>query len=77
MIYYKNGKNHTLLNGYAVALFEYNCDTKQSNLLSKTYYNSKGTPVNNYKVAYYDEVWTDVIPDSVGEELLNKACELF
>jgi hypothetical protein len=75
--YKKNGKTHTLLNGYSIDLHEYDCSGRKVKLLSYVYYNSKGTPVHSVTLQSYETEWWDVIPDSIGEMLLNKVCELF
>jgi hypothetical protein len=35
-------------------------------------YNNNGRIVDTYKVEEFDQKWIDVIPDSVGEMLLDK-----
>ncbi len=75
--YSKKGKIYTLLNGYCIDLHEYDCNGKQMQLLSYVYYSSNGTPVHSATLASYEVEWIDVIPDSIGEMLLEKVCELF
>jgi hypothetical protein len=75
--YKKNGKIYTLLDGYSIDLHEYDCSERQIKLLSYVYYSSKGTPVHSVTIQSFDTEWWDVTPDSIGEMLLDKVCELF
>lgn len=75
--YTKGGKKYTIVNGHMLALHEYNCEQRQSKLLSAAFYNSKGTLVYSLTIQEYLTEWTDVVPDSIGEMLLEKVCELF
>jgi hypothetical protein len=75
--YIKNGKNINLTNGYSMELFEYNCSSKQIKLLSIYHYNSSGKVVYSLTIPFYRTEWTDVLPDSVGEMILDKACVLY
>ena len=77
MTYTKNGKKYKLINGYCVDLKEYDCDGRQIKLISWAYYNSSGNVVYSVKLEDYLAEWRDVYPDSVGEMLLEKVCELF
>lgn len=73
----KNGKTYTYVNAYEVLLYEFSCTNNQIKLHSVVTYNSKGTVVDSYNPPDYYLEWKDVVPDSVGEMLLEKACELF
>lgn len=77
LTYYKNGKANTLLNGFEVDLAEYDCSEKRNRLLSYVFYNSKGSVVSDYEFEDYETKWNTVVPESIGEMLLNKVCELF
>jgi hypothetical protein len=77
MTYKKAGKTYTLVNGYCVDLKEYDCSGRQSKLISFAYYDSKGNVVFSMQFQDYESEWHDVYPDSVGEMLLDKVCELF
>jgi hypothetical protein len=77
MTYKKGNKTYTLINGYCLDLKEYDCTGKQLKLVSFAYYNSKGIVVYSYQFQSYETDWNDVLPDSVGEMLLDKVCELF
>jgi len=73
----KNGKKITLNNTYTVDLYEYNCSEQTSKLIGSTTYNSQGRVIKTFKVEEYNQEWDDVVPDSMGELILNKVCELF
>lgn len=77
MTYKKGNKTYTLINGYCLDLKEYDCSGKQSKFVSYAYYNSKGVAVYSYQFQSFETEWHDVLPDSVGEMLLEKVCELF
>jgi hypothetical protein len=77
MQYVKNGKTYDLINGTSLDLYEFDCSLRQMKLLSYAYYNSKGTLVSSKSLNYYLSDSQDVLPDSIGEMLLNKVCELF
>ena len=73
--YTKTGKK-AFINGYSMTLYDTNCDEKQLALVSLTVYNLSGNVVSTTKLEEYEIDWQDVIPDSVGEMILTKACEL-
>jgi hypothetical protein len=75
MSYTKGGKKYTLVNGYCLSLYDYDCSGRQSKLVSFAYYNSKGSLVYSLQFQEYQTEWYDVLPDSIGEMLLNKVCE--
>jgi hypothetical protein len=77
IIYFKNDKKINLTNGYRMDLYEYNCSSKQNKLLSIYHYNSSNKVVNSLTIPFYRTEWRDVLPDSVGEMILDKACALF
>lgn len=72
----KTGKKIFLLNGYTISLREVNCSTRQSKLISYVDYNSSGKVIFSNNIEEYEQSWDDVVPDSVGEFLLDKTCEL-
>mgnify|MGYP000417334654 CR=1 FL=1 len=77
MQYVKNGKTYDLINGTSLDHYEFDCSLRQMKLLSYAYYNSKGSLVHSKNLNYYLSDSEDVLPDSIGEMLLNKVCELF
>jgi hypothetical protein len=77
MTYIKGNKTYTLIDGYCLQLKEYDCSSRQYKFVSVAYYNSKGVPVSSHNYNDFLTEWEDVVPESVGEMLLDKACELF
>ena len=53
---------------------KFDCRNRQSKLDRIIFYSSNGKTVADES---FDDEWKDVIPDSVEEEALNKACSLF
>jgi hypothetical protein len=76
IVYVKNGKK-LIINGFKLSLYEYNCSTRQSKFLKSATYSNKNVLIDSHNVESYNQVWEDVIPDTIGEMLLDKACELF
>jgi hypothetical protein len=66
-----------LPNGSSLTLFLFDCEERRVKIISQTFYQSNGKVFNSFKWADYEQEWDDIIPDSVGEMLLNKSCELF
>ncbi len=64
-------------NIYIIQLFEFDCKNSKSKLLSRTFYSSKGGVIFGNDIEPFDTDWEMVIPESVGESLLNKVCELY
>ena len=75
--YNKNGKTYDLINGTSLNHYEFNCSLRQMKLLGYAYYNSKGNVVQSKSYNEYLTDFQDVLPESIGEMLLNKVCELF
>lgn len=73
----EKGKKIIILNGYTVSLREFDCTLRKSKLISYINYNSKGKVIYSAKKEDYEQSWEDVAPDTVGEFLLTKTCELF
>jgi hypothetical protein len=53
-------------------LWAFDCVNKQYRFLNIIYYNSRGGVVQSAK----DGPWEDVVPDSIGDELLMFFCQL-
>lgn len=58
-------------------LYEFNCSGSKLKLKYAINYNSKGEVISNYKPEEFEQEWEYVVPGSIGEILLNKACELY
>jgi hypothetical protein len=78
-VYVRKGKSKvkkTVIN-IEKTLFEFDCENqKYMNHYSVTY-NSSGSVIKHYEPLDYQKVWHLIIPGSVGESLLNKACEIY
>jgi hypothetical protein len=58
-------------------LYEFDCQNNKLRILYAVYYNSSGNVIDTYNPNEYALDWEIAIPDSLGEYLLNKACELY
>lgn len=72
----KKIKGKVYKNAKSLVLFNINCGTKEIQLLQSITYNSVGKQLesNNYGE---DDSWTVVAPESTGESILSKACNIF
>jgi len=71
------GKSATYTNVSVLTLYQVDCDQTKINSKSMYIYNAGGILLKSIKLEDYESNWTDVIPDSMGEALFNKVCELF
>jgi hypothetical protein len=70
-------KNTVYKNVKVLMLQQFDCKNKKHKILSVVYYNSAGKVI---ETASYDEYvygWDDVVPETMGEIILNKVCEMF
>ena len=58
----------------AVFLVEYDSDFTRSRLLSSTYYSKRGNVVDSFSYEYSD--WVYIVPDSVGEFIVEAIQEI-
>ena len=70
----KNGQKITYKDCKSLVLFEFDCLDRKIKYDSVIYYDSKG---NTIKSSDTERDWTNVFPDSGGEFLLDKVCNLF
>lgn len=63
-------------NGYALALTEYNCMESTTTLYEVIFYDSNNNIVERLKIESFDRQDEDVVPDTVGESMLQFACSL-
>jgi hypothetical protein len=73
----KNGKTLTYTNAKELQLIFADCTDKRIKFVTTTVYNSQGKVVDSWTLEDYEQEWNDVVPDSMGEALLDKICELF
>ena len=60
----------------SLELFSYNCDARTSRILSFTDYDSMGKVMRTQTQPDYgyETGYSPVVPDSIGETLMNRAC---
>ena len=58
-------------------LYEFDCENHKTMLLYDVKYNSSGDVISAYNPEEYEKKWEISIPDTIGEILLNKVCELY
>lgn len=71
----KSGKKAILLNGYRLYLYDFDCTDRRLQLIQIATYNSAGKNVYSYEKEDWEEDWSDVIPDTIGELFLNTVCD--
>ena len=74
--YTNAAKKKVFMKGKHIVLWDIHCDDKQIGLISSTLYTSSGSVVNNTVIPSYSVEFQDVIPESMGEQWLNEACNL-
>ncbi|WP_124019516.1 surface-adhesin E family protein [Flavobacterium laiguense] len=60
-----------------IELMEFDCNSSKSRTLSRTVYSSTGSVIVENTINANFSDWDYIIPDSVGETLLGKVCELY
>jgi len=73
--YSKNSKT-LYTSGYSMCLFDIDCADRKIDLRSSTTYSNDGRVLSSFQMEDYDVNWEEVVPESVGEMILNKACLL-
>jgi hypothetical protein len=73
----KSGKNVTYTNVQELQLIVADCSERKIKFVSGTVYDSQGKLIDSWSVPDYSQEWADVVPDSMGEAMLDKICELF
>ena len=72
----KNGKTFTYTNVKELQLIYADCSDRRIKFITTTVYNSQGKVVHSWTNEEYEQEWIDVVPDSVGNAMLDKICEL-
>lgn len=67
-------KGVNYLKAYSLTLTYFNCYKRQIKQQKAVYYSAGGKVLETKEDDYAS--WVDIIPDSVGENLLDKACEM-
>jgi hypothetical protein len=73
----KNGKTLTYTNAKELQLVFADCNDRKIKFVTTTVYNSAGKVISSWTLADYQQEWIDVVPDSMGESMIDKICELF
>ena len=58
-----------------ICLEEYNCVDRENRTFSVTNYDSKDRIIDNYEWQEYESNWHTLVPESIGEAVLNYICE--
>lgn len=69
----ENNKKYN--NGYVLRLVLVNCTENQFKFINHISYDSKNNMISND--SFEDAKWNDVAPESIGEEIVSKVCELY
>jgi hypothetical protein len=72
----KKGQSFTYINAKELQLLVADCSERKLKFVASTLYNSQGKVVNNWTLEDFNQEWLDVVPDSIGEIMLEKICEL-
>ncbi len=73
----KNGKSLIYANVKELQLIEADCNDKRIKIITTILYNSSGKVIDTRAVAEYEQEWRDTVPESMGEAIIQKICELF
>ena len=58
-------------------LVQFDCGDKKIRSYQMVFYSSKGNLIINEQYEQFETKWENSIPDTMGEMVLNKICELF
>lgn len=75
--YFDDEKEILLKDGHQLSLYMYDCEKRRSKLIVGIVYDSKGAVKMSLEREHYQVDWITVIPDSVGESLLEYACNMY
>jgi hypothetical protein len=71
-------KNNYYPNEIKKTLFLFNCRTQQMKILVTIDYNEGGSVIDDDEIADNpNNTWQEIVPETTGEKMINKACELF
>lgn len=73
----KKGKTLTYTNAKELQLIFADCSDRKIKFVTTTVYNSEGNVIDSWTLEDYEQEWNDVVPDSMGEAMLDKICGLF
>ena len=82
-IWVKTFNNPTKVKGKVVkkgtvekTLYVFDCPNKKMKAIQRVTYDSDGKLLKSVTIEDYEQKWTNIVPETVGEELSRKACEL-
>lgn len=74
--YKKTIKNKIVTITKSMELYEINCSDKKFKLIKYANYNNTGKVLKSRNLEDYEQYWDNIIPESLGELMFNKACSL-
>ncbi|MDR6157027.1 mRNA deadenylase 3'-5' endonuclease subunit Ccr4 [Chryseobacterium sp. SLBN-27] len=72
--YYPANNNKKIIDGYKIILYKFDCSEKQIGVLQMTTYSKSGKVLNTTRINEYLVQMDYVIPDSIGEGILDSFC---
>lgn len=74
----KEVNNNYYENEISMTLFLFNCRTQEMKILTVVEYDQNGNKLYDSEIGNDpNNNWQNIIPETVGDKLINKACELF
>ena len=73
----RQNKRKIYKNAYVIELIEFDCRNSSTKLHSRTAYSAQGNLIIADNIDPFDTDWNVIIPDSVGETIINRVCELY
>lgn len=73
----KAGRSVIYLNVKELQLIVADCNDRKMKVVTTIIYDSQGKVIYNSTLQEYEQEWIDVVPDSIGEAMLDKICKLF
>ena len=67
-------QNKKIIDGYQITLYKFSCSEKKLGVGQITTYSKMGTALKTSRLDEYEIEMDYVIPDSIGEELLESFC---
>lgn len=76
LVYYSanTDKSKKIIDGYQISLYKFDCSEKQIGILQMTTYSKSGNVLKTLKINEYLVEMNYVIPDSIGEGMLDSFC---
>lgn len=73
--YYTNkGQTKKIIDGSKIVLYKFDCTNRQIGIIQIITYSKSGNIVNTYKINEHFIEMDYVVPDSIGEGILNSFC---